>query len=107
MWPDSGKKRGYGYIEFDDEDAASVHILSLNQQHCYNAIICCIPLITEYLQVDKIVLVGIHIIGNCRLEARKGLSKEQQEAIRFVSVPSLYVYSAQQVLQIFLCLELT
>ena len=57
--------------------------------------ICRIPLITEYLQVDKIVLVGIHIIGNCRLEARKGLSKEQQEAIRFVSVPSLYVYSAQ------------
>jgi len=53
VWPDSGKKRGYGYIEFDDEDA-----------------------------VDKIVLVGIHIIGNCRLEARKGLSKEQQEAIR-------------------------
>ena len=69
--------------------------------------ICCIPLLMEYLQVDKIVLVGIHIIGNCRLEARKGLSKEQQEAIRFVSVPSLYVYSAQQVLQIFLCLELT
>ena len=52
--------------------------------------ICRIPLITEYLQVDKIVLVGIHIIGNCRLEARKGLSKEQQEAIRYVSVPSLF-----------------
>ena len=72
--------------------------------------ICRIPLIIEYLQVDKIVLVGIHIIGNCRLEARKGLSKEQQEAIRFVFC-SIFVlniiYSAQQVLQIFLCLELT
>ena len=51
--------------------------------------ICRIPLIMEHLQVDKIVLVGIHIIGNCRLEARKGLSKEQQEAIRFVSVQKL------------------
>ena len=38
--------------------------------------------IASHSQVDKIVLVGIHIIGNCRLEARKGLSKEQQEAIR-------------------------
>ena len=53
VWPDSGKKRGYGYIEFDDEDA-----------------------------VDKIVLLGIHIIGGARLEARKGLSKEQQEAVK-------------------------
>ena len=51
---------------------------------------CRLPLIMKYLQVDKIVLVGIHIIGNCRLEARKGLSKEQQEAIRFVSAPSLF-----------------
>jgi len=32
--------------------------------------------------VDKIVLLGIHIIGGARMEARKGLSKEQQEAIR-------------------------
>ena len=40
------------------------------------------PSLSKHFQVDKIVLVGIHIIGNCRLEARKGLSKEQQEAIR-------------------------
>ena len=53
--------------------------------------ICRIPLIMEHLQVDKIVLVGIHIIGNCRFEARKGLSKEQQEAIRFVFAPSLFL----------------
>ena len=40
--------------------------------------------VISIFKVDKIVLVGIHIIGNCRLEARKGLSKEQQEAIRSV-----------------------
>ena len=48
VWDDSGKKRGYGYIEFDDEDA-----------------------------VDKIVLMGIHYVGDCKLECKKGLSRDQ------------------------------
>lgn len=48
VWQDSGKKRGYGYIEFDDEDA-----------------------------VDKIVLMGIHVVKGVRLCTKKGLNKEQ------------------------------
>ena len=48
VWDDSGKKRGYGYIEFDDEDS-----------------------------VDKVVIIGIHTIKGVRLSAKKGLNKEQ------------------------------
>jgi len=48
IWEDTGKKRGYGYIEFDDEDTA-----------------------------DKIVLLGVHVVKGVRLETRKGLNKEQ------------------------------
>ena len=98
VWPDSGKKRGYGYIEFDDEDAVSFHqfcsmnlagkvspCVDLHHRNCFflgSFFMNYDIVIAKLSQVDKIVLVGIHIVGNCRLEARKGLSKEQQEAIR-------------------------
>ena len=81
VWPDSGKKRGYGYIEFDDEDAVSFILFDCSILFEFGRLSLEI-LTARHPQVDKIVLVGIHIIGNCRLEARKGLSKEQQEAIR-------------------------
>merc|ERR1719250_458087 len=48
VWEDTQKKRGYGYIEFDDEDT-----------------------------VDKIVLLGVHVVKGVRLEAKKGLNKDQ------------------------------
>merc|ERR1719427_2363674 len=45
-WKDSGKKRGYGYIEFDDEDT-----------------------------VDKVCLIGIHEVLGVRLEVKKAVEK--------------------------------
>jgi len=51
-WEDSGKKRGYGYIEFTDEDA-----------------------------VDKAVLVRTHIIKDREIEAKKALTRQQMQDI--------------------------
>lgn len=51
VWKDTNKKRGYGYITFDDTDV-----------------------------VDKIVLLGVHDIAGVKLQTKKALSKEQQES---------------------------
>jgi len=48
IWEDTQLKKGFGYIRFDDEDA-----------------------------VDKIVLLGVHVVKGVRLEAKKGLNKDQ------------------------------
>lgn len=47
VWNDTNKKRGYGYITFDDEDV-----------------------------VDKIVLLGVHKIAGVNLLTKKAVSKE-------------------------------
>jgi len=51
IWKDTNKKRGYGYITFDDADT-----------------------------VDKIVLLAIHDVGGVKLQCKKAISKEVQEA---------------------------
>jgi len=51
IWKDTNKKRGYGYITFDDADT-----------------------------VDKIVLLAIHEVAGVKLQCKKAISKEVQEA---------------------------
>jgi heterogeneous nuclear ribonucleoprotein A1/A3 len=50
MWPDTKKKRGYGYIEFTDTDA-----------------------------VDKVVLSKIHVVNGVRLEVKKAVIRQPGE----------------------------
>jgi len=51
-WKDTNKKRGYGYITFEDTDV-----------------------------VDKLVLLGIHEVEGIKLQVKKALTKDVQEAL--------------------------
>jgi len=51
-WKDTNKKRGYGYITFEDTDV-----------------------------VDKLVLLGVHDVDGVKLQIKKALTKDVQEAL--------------------------